>query len=756
MIANDKFWVNKDYADWTVTKPLRLYWYYDNDFTVNVTDNESGTGVNGVNVAFTNEGDCEESFITDEDGNAYVNDIYTELSNWMFIYFSKEGYLPFRNMIQVNHYEFTYSGTDKTQVFKTTSFFESVKESEGLLPLQGVEVKYGNGYFSNVGYTDEIGVYRSILNVDRTNPIVVTLSKPMYKTMSYSIKPDIWTSRPVTFQESNQRNILNVPNTSILNMIYEINDTIVYGESSDFGDNWVMERVGTGRNPVFVQTSGGIVAVWNDKEVEFNYAVKASPWTPEDSLTPSICWYSEMALAKHPSTDAVYGAFINNYDEDEYGGDLMFVNWNGTDVENAELQLVKEYDYTEATSPKYSPVITNYFNKSLLLVVPSTGWISINSDFRVMNKVNNIWQEIINGYPINLSGQLCSNPTADYKLNKTTFVWQVEEDLGTSIWKREISSGTVNEPVQISSVEGMNTNARYDGGKIFAYINEECNLVDKNNTIIYESGEDKIYSMELVTKPLLTKDIVYYTWVENEGMEYLIKGMTKYYSDIAQPDFATMPTDTQTSITSSPIYEYLPKKEPVERLSYTLVGMEPEMYYEVKVVTSEGSPAKPQIIQIDGEVYGVVIGHANSVDTTVIEVPKAVYADGEITVSIDRKKGNPNRIAEILVNEYEQENDLVAVSNVIMPFKKDFGKELNETETSIKYLDKKLVFNISSDENCIKEYKVIDVTGRTVEKKTLNLKNGLNRIEVPVNIKNGIYFIKVGGVDSSYKVTVLK
>jgi hypothetical protein len=335
-------------------------------------------------------------------------------------------------------------------------------------------------------------------------------------------------------------------------------------------------------------------------------------------------------------------------------------------------------------------------------------------------------------------------------------VWQVEEDLGTSIWKREISSGTVNEPVQISSVEGMNTNARYDGGKIFAYINDGCNLVDKNNAVIHESGENIIYSMDLITKPLKTEDVVYYTWVENEGMEYLIKGMTKYYSDIAQPDFATMPTDTQTSITSSPIYEYLPKKEPVERLSYTLVGMEPDMYYEVKVVTSEGSPVKPQIIQIDGEVYGVVTGHANSVDTTVIEVPKTVYANGEITVSIDRKKGNPNRIAEILVYEYEQENDLVAVSNVIMPFKKDFGKELNETETSIKYSDKKLVFNISSDENCIKEYKVIDVTGRTVEKKTLKLTNGINRIEVPVSMRTGIYFVQIDGQKTNTKITVLK
>lgn len=112
--------------------------------------------------------------------------------------------------------------------------------------------------------------------------------------------------------------------------------------------------------------------------------------------------------------------------------------------------------------------------------------------------------------------------------------------------------------------------------------------------------------------------------------------------------------------------------------------------------------------------------------------------------------------SEILVYEYEQENDLIAVSSVIMPFKKDFGKELNETETSIKYSDKKLVFNISSETDCIKEYKVIDVTGRTVEKKTLKLRNGLNRIEMPVSMRTGIYFVQINGQKTNTKITVLK
>jgi len=223
------------------------------------------------------------------------------------------------------------------------------------------------------------------------------------------------------------------------------------------------------------------------------------------------------------------------------------------------------------------------------------------------------------------------------------------------------------------------------------------------------------------------------------------------------PYIASEPEDTVAKVITSPLYEYIPAKEPVEQLNTTINGLNPEMNYTVKVITSEGSPVKPQIIQIDGEVYAVVTGHANRPDTTEITLPKEAYQDYSVVISIDRKRGNPNREAEVLVYQYETDGEVVAVSNKI----KAFAPVNTDTETTTKNLfttKEEVYINYTTTESKEVEVTVYDITGSKVSSAKRQVKAGANKLMLNGINKSGVYFVKIESDDKTdtEKISIIK
>jgi len=409
--------------------------------------------------------------------------------------------------------------------------------------------------------------------------------------------------------------------------------------------------------------------------------------------------------------------------------------------------------------PMKSPVFSLYMQ---LDGQPShlIGFIDTSDNYvqKMWNLKNSEWYT---AGAINNVNQICNAPTTDYYGNATSFVYEaVNTDETKDIYRRKLNKGIIDaNAVKVNVTMGKNEYPKASNGIFINYINNSNKLITNysGNDISVYTGADSIHTTEFETKPLLmTKVRGYHIWSEGSNGNYRIKWMTKNYYPAIFTFIESEPEDTIEKVTTSPLYEYIGKKEPIEQLNTTINGLNPEMNYTVKVITSEGSPVKPQIIQIDGEVYAVVTGHANRPDTTEIKLPQETYQDYNVVVSIDRKIGNPNRTAEVLVYQYETDGEeVVAVSNKMKTF-----APVNTTETSTNLLTSKdnAYISYTAEGAGEVEIEIYNVTGSKVTSMKVNVKEGTNNIGLKNLNKSGIFFVKINstGITETKRINIIR
>jgi hypothetical protein len=128
-----------------------------------------------------------------------------------------------------------------------------------------------------------------------------------------------------------------------------------------------------------------------------------------------------------------------------------------------------------------------------------------------------------------------------------------------------------------------------------------------------------------------------------------------------------------------------------------------------------------------------------------------------VVVSIDRKRGNPNRTAEVLVYQYETDGEeVVAVSNKIKTFAPiTESKEINKNLFTLK---DEVSVNYTSEKEANVEVRVYDVSGREVTSIIAKVNKGTSSIKLNNTYKTGVYFtvIKNGEETQTSRINIIK
>ncbi|MDD3804368.1 MAG: T9SS type A sorting domain-containing protein [bacterium] len=593
-----------------------------------------------------------------------------------------------------------------------------------------------------------------------TGDVRVTVDKVGCLAYTLTVKPYMWSNSAEAFGTNNQEKIMRKENSDSMFMVYTTGDSVVYGVSPDFGATWSSLTVlGKGNNPSIVRTPTGKLVVWKESYNTLAYAIQHSPWTPIDTVNPTDLWPTEPVLGYNYTTNKTYMGYIGNRYINVDRGDFVLGSMTGLDENTMLFDTVVSYYGDRDYVPMKSPVFSLY-SQSTGIVSYLIGFIDTSDNYvgKLFNRDYPQWEPISG---ISNANQTCNAPTTDYYGDATSFVYEaVNTDETKDIYRRKLNKGIIDaNAVKVNVTTGKNEYPKASNGIFVNYINNSNKLITNysGNDISVYTGADSIHTTEFETKPLLmTKVRGYHIWSEGSNGNYRIKWMTRDYYPGIFTFIESEPEDTVEKVTTSPLYEYIAVKEPVEQLNTTINGLNPEMNYTIKVITSEGSPVKPQIIQIDKEVYAVVTGHANRPDTTEITLPKETYQDYSVVVSIDRKRGNPNRDAEVLVYQYETDGEeVVAVSNKIQTF-----APVNTTETSTNLFTSKdnAYINYTSERAGEVEIEVYNVTGSKVTSMKANVKEGTNNIGLKNLNKSGIFFVKINsdGITETKRINIIK
>ena len=189
----------------------------------------------------------------------------------------------------------------------------------------------------------------------------------------------------------------------------------------------------------------------------------------------------------------------------------------------------------------------------------------------------------------------------------------------------------------------------------------------------------------------------------------------------------------------------------MERLSATMPVIDNNTGNMIRLTTDDRNPRIPQVVMIDGEVMGVIYG-GNEVKETDIEIPSYMREDNVITVTLDRMKGSPNRLAKIALYEYETEEEAQTVNNTRIAFNKptvdntpsSFNLTINHKLSTID-----LHYTIPKTGHI--NFRVFDAAGRVMETvRSGNINKGTYTY-TPRHTKSGVYFAVMEYEGNVYK-----
>ncbi|MEJ5307111.1 MAG: T9SS type A sorting domain-containing protein [candidate division WOR-3 bacterium] len=654
-------------------------------------------------------------------------------------------------------------------VLKDTEIYIRVFDNvDTIKAISGLEVlltdsQPGGFYFK--GLTDNWGQVIIPAYLKSNRSLYLTIDGIGYVPYTSTIDVYLWSNTQDAFGKNNQEHIVRKPNTDEMEMVYTTGEDVVYGRSEDFGKIWELEVLGSGVDPVLVRTGSGLIAIWRNGISSYSYAIKSSPWTPSDTLVNPVIWLSEPVLGYNYTAGRTYIGYINNRYLQMERGDYILASMEELNTDDIYYDTVVSYRGEYNKVPMKSPVYSLYYNQLERNISHLIGFIDTSFQY-VVSRYNIETKKWSDFEILNNLGQRCNAPVADYYGEVTTFGYEVMNvDNTRDIWVVKMVDGVIGTPERVNIYSGLNRNPKVRNNYLVSYVNNYNKIISQPGygltslqNVVVLSG-DSIYSYEVNMKETLLSKKALFAWTEGSNGEYRIKMKEVQYKGEVVPYIVSEPQDTIERVVTTPLYEYIPYKVPVERLNTTIDGLNPEMSYTIKVLTSDNNPVMAQVIEIDGEVYGVVRGGANRVDTTEIILPKEVYGDKRVVVSIDRKKGNPNRVAEVIVYQYEREGGVIAAGNekeILAPVMNN-----DETEKKTKHVftgkDEVYIDYLSSGVKDI-EIEVYDVRGGMIKDWRREVKVGFNRVLLNGIENAGIYFvvIKSGGSKEIRKISIIK
>jgi len=125
--------------------------------------------------------------------------------------------------------------------------------------------------------------------------------------------------------------------------------------------------------------------------------------------------------------------------------------------------------------------------------------------------------------------------------------------------------------------------------------------------------------------------------------------------------------------------------------------------------------------------------------TTDVQIDPQYYEDGTVVISIDRKKGNPNRIAEVSYKGYETSGEVSVSSNNAISVNKiatTVAMKIKQIYTLNEQVEIRYTSNISGTV----QVNIFDITGRNISKEEYRVKSGVNNIKLNKGLKTGVYF----------------
>lgn len=349
----------------------------------------------------------------------------------------------------------------------------------------GVDVTLDGGYFNETVPTgsDGIAIFTGD-NIKKTIAHDINPSSAVFQDSDLNMTPYLWSSNPLAFGSNNQTNMVRKIDSDSVFMTYTNGTNIIWAQSGDFGDTWEADYVqyeyppssGTfiraaGNHPSLLKASTGIICSWKDGLALLQTHMQ-SPWVPIDTVFPEALDISEPSVCSGAGTKK-YMATIE-YDEIGFDqGDLYFSYWNDVDVANITKELVWDEAGTYGVVPCSNPVINQCIYSSE--VIPVIGSIDNANMFKVAYKYNFIWTN----QDISESSCIARNPGIDYDGYSTTFVWEIDNEDGTSdVWKREYNEqDNFNAEQQISFITGINTYPINKNRLLTALINNDNKLI---------------------------------------------------------------------------------------------------------------------------------------------------------------------------------------------------------------------------------------------------------------------------------------
>lgn len=637
------------------------------------------------------------------------------------------------------------------------------KELTGISGLTVILTDSQPGGFNYQGITDEFGYVYIPAYLKSNRPLYLTIDGVGYVPYTSTIGVYLWSNVAEAFGTNNQEHIVRKPNTDEMDMFYTTGDNVVYGRSIDFGKSWDLEILGRGTDPVLTRTASGLIAVWRDGTSYYDYSIKSSPWIPVDTLINPAILLSEPVMGYNFTTGKTYLGYINhNYLQTE-AGDYILASMNELNTDDIYYDTVISHLGEYNKVPMKSPVFSLYSQQNGQ-ISHLIGFIDTLNEYIIKDHDSLSPFGWVSPRLISNPNQICNAPTTDYYGEVTTFAWEVINIDGTrDIWEAKMTDGILGTPARVNDFIGVNRNPKVKNNYLTGYVNNNNKLISEpgygltyQENIVASSTEDSIFSYDVNLKETYILKKGLFVWTEGRNGSYKLKMKQVFYKSDLVPYIISELEDTIEKVITSPLYEYIGKREPVEQLNTTISGLNPEMNYTIKVITSEGSPVKPQIIQIDGEVYAVVTGHANRPDTTEITLPQETYEDYSVVVSIDRKRGNPNRDAKVLVYQYETDGEeVVVVSNKIQMV----GPINMERQTTNLFTlkDNAYISYISKRAGEV-EIEVYNIMGRKITSMKARVKAGFNNIKLSGLMKSGVYFIQISNEEAvqTKKINIIK
>jgi len=277
---------------------------------------------------------------------------------------------------------------------------------------------------------------------------------------------------------------------------------------------------------------------------------------------------------------------------------------------------------------------------------------------------------------------------------------------------------------------------------------------------IRTSSEDSVYYPDFEFKTeysktgLEVKHTMYLMWTEKTGSAYTVKDTiieVKTSGDL-QPFIAGEFTDTITEVEDSPLTDIInDRREKIERLYMDIGEIETDKEYKLTVTTTNPNKKYPYLLMIDG----IAVDTIDKEDETAeVYLTEDMKSDNTILITLDRVKGNPNRIAQMEIRKYDEVTETSIMGNTIIKLVEGKKEKNGEEQFRIRNISKGIIqMTLSGGQEGSLEMEIYDVTGRRIKKETfINLKSGYNEMNMDANeLSAGIYFYRVSTGSSQYK-----